>query len=83
MRNDGHIAHKHKKRAIELLNHDVFSGVQSYVDYLANKIKLENAKARPNKILISNITQVIFKLRELLQNYDGDKTEIIKTIYNS
>ena len=83
VRNEGHLSHKHKKRAIELLNHDVFSGVQSYADYLANKIKLENQKTKPNKTLISNLTQIIFKLRELLQNYSGDKTEIIKLIYNS
>jgi hypothetical protein len=83
IRNDGFHKHRSKQRAIDLINHDVFSGVQSYSDYLANLIRRENRRSKPNRSTIESMQGIIDKLKSLLNSYSGDPSEIIKVIYNS
>lgn len=83
IRNDGFHKHRSKQRAIDLINHDVFSGVQSYSDYLANLIRRENRRSKPNRVAVESMQKTIDNLKAQLDSYSGDPTEIIKTIYNS
>ena len=74
--------HNKKNRAIELVKKDVFQGVQSFVDTLKNDLRKEKMAARPNIRKMDDINASIMKLNDLLKDYQGDDTEIIKFIYN-
>lgn len=71
-----------KARAIELIKKDVFSGVQSFLDIMANDLQKEKTSGKPNAKKISDLEAKIDALSRLRDTYDGDPTEIIKFIYN-
>lgn len=71
-----------KNRAIELVKKDVYSGVQSFLDNMANELQKEKLSTKPNPKKIQELEGKINMLSKLRDEYAGDDTEIMKFIYN-
>lgn len=82
-RNTSHDAFKSKQKILDAIQKDVFHGVQLYVKNLENMAEKERQKPDRKYQKLREIQLKINAINSLLKTFDGDKTKILKFVYNN
>ena len=83
MRNHSHDEYKLKKKYMDMVEKDVSNGVFAYIKHLESKAEKERQSPDRRYAKLRDIQLKINTIKSLLEKFSGDKSEILKFIYNS